>query len=224
MRRKNAFVTHAVALFIALFLLTAAEDVQVIQSSRSTLSIYSYGGLIPSRAIPEYRDAARRTRRTTGALTDVAAIPTPAVSSSTVQPSAITGSSPKKPTTQTTSLRSGSASQSVDAAPPVEISPGSVPGGQTVTVKWNPAPEESVAGYYVYTGGATRHYNDRFTVGNETTAQIMVNQSAVYVAVSAYTAEGLESVLSDELIVRIPDAEGAALAGGGFQVIGSAVR
>jgi hypothetical protein len=38
-------------------------------------------------------------------------------------------------------------------------------------------------------------------LGNQTAASAILDQPTTYFAVSAYTSEGLESVLSDELVV-----------------------
>ena len=89
-------------------------------------------------------------------------------------------------------------------------------GAQTVTVTWTPSPDQSVVGYKLYSGRSSRHYTVQEPLGDKTSAQVTVDQGAVYVAVSAYTAEGLESVLSDELVVR-PDAS----AGAGSSSLGS---
>jgi len=108
-------------------------------------------------------------------------------------------------------------------AAPFEITREPPPISQTVTVKWDPPTEPFVAGYYVYSGDARGRYTEKVPVGEESTAQIVVGEAPVYVAVTAYTAEGVESVFSEELIVWAAGAEGA-LPSGGFQTIGSAAR
>jgi len=80
---------------------------------------------------------------------------------------------------------------------------------QIVTVTWDPSPDQSVVGYKLYSGSTSQHYSAQEPLGDRTSAQVTVDQGAVYLAVSAYTAEGIESVLSDELVVR-PDASAGA--------------
>jgi hypothetical protein len=56
-------------------------------------------------------------------------------------------------------------------------------------------------GYQLYRGSASHEYVSGQPLGPQTSAQISVDQSATYLAVSAYTAEGFESDLCEELVV-----------------------
>ena len=229
MRRNIPFWAHATTLLAAVVCLTAADDVQVIRSPHSTFFIYSYGGAEPSRILPEFRDAGRPHRRNAGKLTDVVSIPplsvsAPPVKSSTSSTPAPTSATPapKRMAAQTSSFGSMSAPSSAPP-PPTESAPELLPILRTVTVGWNASPEPSVAGYHVYVGNSSGQYTDRTAVGNQTSAQVEVGQSALYIAVSAYTAEGLESPLSNELIILAENME-AASASGGLQVLSSSTH
>ena len=63
------------------------------------------------------------------------------------------------------------------------------------------SPDDSVAGYMLYSGNASHQYTLKQTLGNQTTASVVLDQPTTYFAVSAYTVEGVESLLSEELIV-----------------------
>ncbi len=197
MRRSDGFFIHGLALAISVSFLTAADDVQVIKSRRSTLSIYEYGGREPSRALPEYRRSSRSFRYNSGALTDVSFVgPLPV------------------PPIKAPSHTSGSTTHPI-SAPESPQAPNELPAPQSVTIGWNASAEQSVAGYHVYIGKASGSYYDGFTVGNQTTAQVLVGQTTLYVAVSAFTSEGLESALSDELIVLGSGSQTSATSGAG---------
>lgn len=210
MRRKKPFVIHGFVLAIGVTFLTAADEVQVIRSGRSTLSIYNYGGLVPSRVLPEYRDSVRSFDRNSGVLTDVASRPGRAVSAPPIKSSTNATAAPKTIAGQT----GGFSIHSMAAPSDAPSAPNEMPNPPTVTVGWNPSPEASVAGYHVYIGQSSGQYRDRITVENQTTAQLPLGQAAVYIAVSAFTSEGLESALSGELIVAGLGSEPAATSGG----------
>jgi hypothetical protein len=213
-----------IAVVAAVVLARAEDDIQVIPAKRSTLSIYSYGG---SRVAPEYRDTTRRIRRT-AALTDVVSNPPLATSPQVVGPARTpSASATPKPAAGTPSKATGSMTFNLPAgsatAPAstfsahAETAPATpAAGSQSVTVAWSPSPDESVVGYQLYRGERSGVYTIKTPLGNETSAELMISDSAVYVAVSAYTAEGLESVLSNEVVlsgggnVVIPSADGAA--------------
>ena len=180
----------------------AADDVQVIHSPQSVLTIYSYGGPARSRTAPELPD---RTFKRTAPLTDVVVVPPLSTSQGVTR----TKSSPSaSPSTRTSSIvhtnsMSGLPQSTGATAPTASDS------AQIVTITWDPSPDQSVVGYKLYSGSSSQHYTAQEPLGDHTSAQITVDQGAVYLAVSAYTAEGLESVLSDELIVR-PDGSAGA--------------
>ncbi|HJT81986.1 MAG TPA: hypothetical protein VJ719_12380 [Chthoniobacterales bacterium] len=79
-----------------------------------------------------------------------------------------------------------------------------------------------MAGYHLYVGDSSGRYNDRIRVGDETTAQLVIDRSTLYLAVSAYTFEGFESVLSDELVVAADNVDAAA--SGRLQIISSSIQ
>jgi hypothetical protein len=211
MFRHRTFLSLFALVAAAAVLARAEDDIQVIPAKRSTLSIYSYGGTGRSKVAPEYWDGARRNRRT-GALTDVVSHPALATSPqvrepaktppSDLTPKPATGSPTKAAGSVTlnspaVSNTSGStfSSHAETAPPPV------APGPQTVTVAWDPSPDEAVVGYQLYRGNRSGHYIIKTPLGNQTSAQMVISDSAVYVAVTAYTSEGLESVLSNEVVV-----------------------
>lgn len=207
MRRIIWFLVHGSILSVAFVGLTAGEDVQVIQSRRSTLSIYSYGGAAPSRVLPEFRDAAGGYWRNAGALTDVVTIPPLSVTVPGVKSAASATPAPNN--------SFGTKTSAPDSAPSLaESDPARLPVSRIVTIGWNPSPESSVAGYRVYIGDSSGYYTDQTAVGNQTTAALEIGQSTLYVAVSAYTFEGLESALSDELIISTDKLQGAGASGG----------
>ena len=221
MRRGRAYLIHSITVAAAAFFLTAADDIQVLRTPRSTLSIYSYGGAAPSRAIPEYRDDARRARRRAGALTDVAAVPPRAVAAPpTATPVSTNAPQPKGTAAPVKTF--GTSSMSAPS-PRDDSVPKTLATSRVVTIAWNASPESSVAGHHVYTGDSSGQYAERTSLGNQTSAELVIGQSTLYLAVSAYTAEGLESPLSDELVV-LGDELDAAATSGGFQILGSSIR
>lgn len=73
--------------------------------------------------------------------------------------------------------------------------------GRTAVLVWDANPETFVTGYRVYHGFASGHYTDVRDAGNWTMVEVQPSPCAVshFFAVTAYTADGLESAYSDEL-------------------------
>jgi|SRR4051812_20026009 hypothetical protein len=229
LRHRTLFVVFFVVIAAAV-LVSAEDDIQVIPAKRSTLSIYSYGGTEGARVVPEYRDGARRTRRT-GGLTDVVSNPplatSPQVSGSAKTPSPSFTPRPAAAVpvrvgsgmTFGSSPRPNSAGSMVSAHAETALS--LPPGSLTVTVAWDPSPDEAVVGYQLYSGNRSGHYSNKTPLGNQTSAQVALSDSALYLAVSAYTAEGLESVLSNEVTVSDGNDVVIPSSGGGTSTVNS---
>ena len=78
---------------------------------------------------------------------------------------------------------------------------------QSATLAWNPSVSSNqVAGYFVYHGGATRSYTNRFDVGLATSAVVtnLAAGMAYYFAITAYMSSGLESDYSNEAEWQCP--------------------
>jgi hypothetical protein len=58
-----------------------------------------------------------------------------------------------------------------------------------------------VIGYQLYIGSESRRYTWKRALENETSVSVLIDQPITFFAVSAYTADGLESAPSDELAV-----------------------
>jgi hypothetical protein len=77
---------------------------------------------------------------------------------------------------------------------------------QSATLAWDPSPGTNIAGYYLYYGGATGSYTNRFNAGL-TTGGVVSNLAAgrtYYFAATAYTSAGLESDYSNEAAWQCP--------------------
>ncbi len=68
-------------------------------------------------------------------------------------------------------------------------------GVRTVTLEWNPNPENDIAGYWLYYGTANTNFTPSIDVTNGTTAtvQSLPDNTRYYFAVKAYNWAGLES-------------------------------
>jgi len=80
------------------------------------------------------------------------------------------------------------------------IEPG--PRAAQVTLTWDPGPEAEVAGYRVYWGTESGAYRSAIDTGTETDATIpdLEEGETYYFAVTAYSADGLESDYSNEVV------------------------
>ncbi len=75
--------------------------------------------------------------------------------------------------------------------------------GRSVTLGWTAGVGTNVAGYYVYTGTASRSYQAKLDTGTNLTATIsnLVASQTYYFAATAYDALGNESLPSAEVSV-----------------------
>ncbi len=78
-----------------------------------------------------------------------------------------------------------------------------------VTLEWDPSPDAWVAGYAIHYGSACSNYTARVDVGNETAATITNLAAGVtyYFVATAYTADGQESLPSNEVAYTVPLSE-----------------
>jgi len=187
-----------VVIIVSPCITSVGEDAQVIRSPKSILTIYSYGYGAAPRFAPELPE---RTRRT-AALSDVVVAP-PLSLTVPLRPRSSADESPREmaaPTIATEPKTANSTSAESDGQPSLTRVP--VP-PLLVSVGWQPSPDQSVVGYNLYIGDASHQYTTKQSVGNQTVAQLPIDENTIYVAVSAYTAEGLESQLSEELTVSL---------------------
>jgi len=82
---------------------------------------------------------------------------------------------------------------------------------QSVTLAWDPNSETDLAGYNVYWGTASGHYDNKFNAGKVVvnTVSGLVPGVTYFFAVTAYNSSGLESDFSNEISYRPPGAPGA---------------
>ena len=171
----------------------ASEDAQVIPSKTSVLVIYDYGKTANSEPGPDF--SISRSVPTTTSSTP-AATPEPLKSGAAGSPL-----DPAPLSSAGTSKSSPTSANELPALDPVPI-PDPIVFPRLITLLWNPSPDQSVAGYALYSGTATQQYSARQTLGNQTSVSVVLDQSIMYFAVTAYTAEGLESIPSEELVVN----------------------
>lgn len=207
MLRHPPLVGCLLVILLSPVFVSAADDVQVIRSPKSVLSIYSYGGTSRTRITPDIAERRQLRRALTGSLTDVVTTPPLATSLSVSTP--ITEPAPliESVTRATTSITGTSSSYLMESEePPMPLSQQ----GHPITLLWNASPDQSVVGYRLYIGDSSRHYTAKQDVGSSTIAQLVVDEAALYVTVSAYTADGFESSLSEELVILRTTEEAAA--------------
>ena len=78
---------------------------------------------------------------------------------------------------------------------------------QSAISAWDASvPSTEVAGYFLYYGGATGSYRNRFDVGLTTNGTLsdLAAGTTYYFAATAYTSSGLESDFSNEAVWRCP--------------------
>ena len=202
--RPRQIISLILALLLTPVLSSVGEDAQVIQSPQSVLTIYSYGSGDTARQFaPEAIDRPSDT----AALSDV--VTTPPLSTSVPVPSqtltAETGFGSTNPISTFTGVKT---SNPISGTSTMQSSLTRLPVMPAmISVGWLPSPDPSVVGYNLYTGPSSHRYTLKQSLGNQMTAQLPANQGALYIAVSAYTAEGFESQLSDELTVLSPSTQ-----------------
>jgi hypothetical protein len=194
MRWKKMLSGHLLASLLALGLIAAGDDVEVVSSPRWVLSIYSYGAGQRYKIAPELPDRSNLHRKSTAPLTDVDVTPAlsqslPAPQSAPTPNALATSADPSGSTTGGTSYSTRSISSDSGSSLP------------TVVLGWDPSPDESVAGYMLYAGSSSHQYTTKQPIGNQTLVRVVIDQPVLYFAVTAYTNDGLESVLSYELAV-----------------------
>ena len=76
-----------------------------------------------------------------------------------------------------------------------------------VTLAWDKSTDAIVTGYNIYYGGASRVYTNEINAGNATNVTIsgFVTGVTYYFAATAYSASGLESPFSSEVVYTIPN-------------------
>lgn len=72
--------------------------------------------------------------------------------------------------------------------------------GREVSIFWQASPDPHVIGYYLYSGPASGSYSQRVDAGNFTSVKLqnLVPGVTTYFVVTAYDAQGVESLPSDE--------------------------
>ena len=80
------------------------------------------------------------------------------------------------------------------------------PVSQSVTLAWDPSPDSTVVGYFLYYGPASDNCTNRLDAGNSTSATLSGLQPGVafYFNVTAYDATGQESPPSNEISYTLP--------------------
>jgi hypothetical protein len=75
-----------------------------------------------------------------------------------------------------------------------------------LTLAWDPSTDPTVVGYDVYYGGASGVYTNMIDVGTNTTVTIsnLVPGATYYFAATTYTATGLQSTYSSEIVYTVP--------------------
>jgi len=79
--------------------------------------------------------------------------------------------------------------------------PTPTPTPNIVTLAWNPSPDTTVVGYRLYMGTESQNYVATMTLENQTSVKVFIDRPATYFVVTAYSADGLESSPSDEVVV-----------------------
>lgn len=84
---------------------------------------------------------------------------------------------------------------------------------QSVQLAWDPSPDPDVIGYVVHYGLSSGQYPKALDVGNRTTALIPGLAEGIihYLMVTAYTANRVESIPSNEVTYQVPPLPAARL-------------
>jgi hypothetical protein len=79
-------------------------------------------------------------------------------------------------------------------------------GAQHVRIAWNANTEPHLAGYRLYYGEASNSYTNRINVGKRTVYEFERGQfeGRMFMALTAYDSTGMESLLSEEIIIDFP--------------------
>jgi hypothetical protein len=76
---------------------------------------------------------------------------------------------------------------------------------ERVRVAWDPSPDSSVVGYTLHYGTRSAQYSVQLDVGNRTDFELLLAAGTYFLAVKAYSSNGLVSGFSNELTVSIGD-------------------
>jgi hypothetical protein len=76
----------------------------------------------------------------------------------------------------------------------------------SLTLEWNASTDPVVAGYNVYSGGASGTYTNMVNAGSATRAVVfgLIPATVYYFAATTYAASGMESSFSDEFRCLVP--------------------
>ncbi len=112
------------------------------------------------------------------------------------------GSTPAQRTSTTTALRRALVAATAFIAALCSVASWAA----QLTLAWDPSPDGTVVGYYVYYGTSSRNYPNRVDVGNATsrTVQNLTAGQTYFFAVTAYNAARAESGYSNEVSAAIP--------------------
>ena len=77
----------------------------------------------------------------------------------------------------------------------------------SVSLAWDPSPDTNVVGYALYYGNASGNYPVRVDAGIQTSTTVtgLTAGLTYYFVAVAYTADGVESLPSNEVTYRLPD-------------------
>lgn len=83
---------------------------------------------------------------------------------------------------------------------------GALPAASAVTLKWDPSSDPRVTGYALRYGSTSGNHTVRVDIGSKTTASVLELTAGrtYYFAVTAYTADGVESLPSNEVAYTVP--------------------
>jgi hypothetical protein len=78
----------------------------------------------------------------------------------------------------------------------------------SISLAWDPSPDTNVVGYALYYGNSPSSYTARVDVGDQTTATVaaLTAGEKYYFAVTAYAADGTESLPSNWVAYLVPGA------------------
>ena len=93
------------------------------------------------------------------------------------------------------------ASPTLDPTPIPKPSPTPTPVPKIVTLAWDPSPDTTVIGYRLLMGIASHNYVAKITLAKQTSVKVFINHPLTYCVVTAYTADGRESLPTGEVLV-----------------------
>jgi hypothetical protein len=89
------------------------------------------------------------------------------------------------------------------AQPMMPMPPTNRPYFRSINLEWNPSPSTNVSGYFIYYGTNSGTYISFTNTPNTNIVLRLTNRGTLYVAASATNTTGVESILSDELVVTV---------------------